>query len=98
MGLHIYNGKLFSNVVFDFENENEYSIRVIVYDDLGNNFQKEIALYLKKKGLISLLTDVKKINNILIDDLIKKNKIKINLINHQGKYLIYKKIMSHHKI
>ena len=63
-----------------------------------NNVQKEIALSLKKKGLISLLTDVKKINNILIDDLIKKNKIKINLINHQGKYLIYKKIMSHHKI
>ena len=41
---YINNGKLFSNVVFDFENENEYSINVIVYDDLGNNFQKEFQI------------------------------------------------------
>lgn len=62
-----------------------------------NNIQKKIALSLKKKGLISLPANIKKINNILIDDLILKNKIKTNLINRYGKYLIYKKIMSHYK-
>ena len=41
---YINNGKLFSNVVFDFENENQYFISVIVYDDLGNNFQKEFQI------------------------------------------------------
>ena len=62
-----------------------------------NNIQKKIALSLKKKGLISLPANIKKINNILIDDLILKNKIKTNLINRYGKYLIYKEIMSHYK-
>ena len=41
---HINNGKLFSNVIFDFENENQYFISVIVYDELGNNFEKEFQI------------------------------------------------------
>ena len=41
---YINNGKLFSGVVFDYENENQYSISVVVYDAVGNMLEKEFQI------------------------------------------------------
>lgn len=59
-----------------------------------NTNQKKIAKALEKKKIISFVSDLKSLNYEYINKSLKKFKLKNNIINHRGKFLIYKEVLS----